>query len=306
MVPVQGAKRGDWAQGLGLTDATKQKVDVLYHVGCLTSYDKDMQKLAKATASDPAEGRRELRHRRRRRDLLRRPGLRDGLRGRLPGPGREEHGGHQAVGRQDPGDQLRHLLPVLRRALRPLRSQGRPRSAAHEPDASTELIAEGKLKPEQRATTSTSPITTPATWAGSGSPGSTGKGTKVPGDRFVFDPPKPYRRGTNGVYEPPRDGARQPARRDPHRDGPDQGVRLVRRLLRRRHRLQSRVRRMDGHGEARGSCRPPAPRPSCPPRPGARSSSPTSSRRAAAASRSTTSSNWSTRPSRKEVGTSWL
>jgi len=42
-------KRGDWASGLNLKDATKEKVDVLYHVGCLTSYDKDMQKLAKAT-----------------------------------------------------------------------------------------------------------------------------------------------------------------------------------------------------------------------------------------------------------------
>ena len=48
MVPTKG-KRGDWAKGLGLKDATKAKVDVLYHVGCLTSYDKNMQKLAKAT-----------------------------------------------------------------------------------------------------------------------------------------------------------------------------------------------------------------------------------------------------------------
>jgi Fe-S oxidoreductase len=31
------------------------------------------------------------------------------------------------------------------------------------------------------------------------------QGKKVPGDRFVFDPPKAYRRGTHGVYEPPRD-----------------------------------------------------------------------------------------------------
>jgi Fe-S oxidoreductase len=30
-------------------------------------------------------------------------------------------------------------------------------------------------------------------------------GKKIPGDRFVFDPPKQYRRGTYGVYEPPRD-----------------------------------------------------------------------------------------------------
>ncbi len=31
------------------------------------------------------------------------------------------------------------------------------------------------------------------------------EGKKIPGDRFVFDPPKEYRRGTHGVYEPPRD-----------------------------------------------------------------------------------------------------
>jgi len=30
------------------------------------------------------------------------------------------------------------------------------------------------------------------------------QGKKIPGDRFVFDPPKTYRRGTYGVYEPPR------------------------------------------------------------------------------------------------------
>jgi Fe-S oxidoreductase len=31
------------------------------------------------------------------------------------------------------------------------------------------------------------------------------EGKKVPGDRFVFDPPKPYRRGAGGCYEPPRE-----------------------------------------------------------------------------------------------------
>ena len=49
MVPATG-KRGDWASGLNLKDATKEKVDVLFHVGCLTSYDTNLQKLAKATA----------------------------------------------------------------------------------------------------------------------------------------------------------------------------------------------------------------------------------------------------------------
>jgi Fe-S oxidoreductase len=47
MVPVRG-KRGDWANGLDVKNALKEKVSVLLHVGCLTSYDKDMQKLAVA------------------------------------------------------------------------------------------------------------------------------------------------------------------------------------------------------------------------------------------------------------------
>jgi Fe-S oxidoreductase len=31
------------------------------------------------------------------------------------------------------------------------------------------------------------------------------EGKKIPGYKFVFDPPKTYRRGTNGIYAPPRD-----------------------------------------------------------------------------------------------------
>jgi len=49
MMPGAKGKRAAWAEGLDLKDATKEKVDMLYHVGCLTSYDKEMQKLARAT-----------------------------------------------------------------------------------------------------------------------------------------------------------------------------------------------------------------------------------------------------------------
>ena len=39
MVPGAAAKRGDWAKGLNLKDFTKEKVDVIYHVGCQTSFN---------------------------------------------------------------------------------------------------------------------------------------------------------------------------------------------------------------------------------------------------------------------------
>jgi hypothetical protein len=51
MVPGTPARRGDWAIGMDLKDATKEKVEVLYHVGCLTSFNQDMWKLAQGTAS---------------------------------------------------------------------------------------------------------------------------------------------------------------------------------------------------------------------------------------------------------------
>ncbi len=50
MVPGAQAKRGEWAEGLGIQDCTKEKVDVIYHVGCQTSFNKNMWKLAKTTA----------------------------------------------------------------------------------------------------------------------------------------------------------------------------------------------------------------------------------------------------------------
>ena len=48
MVSGARGKRGDWAASLNLNDAIRDKVDILYHVGCLASYDKNAQKLAKA------------------------------------------------------------------------------------------------------------------------------------------------------------------------------------------------------------------------------------------------------------------
>src|SRR3989304_4305632 len=41
MVPGSRARRGEWAEGLGLKNYTREKVDVIYHLGCRTSYDKD-------------------------------------------------------------------------------------------------------------------------------------------------------------------------------------------------------------------------------------------------------------------------
>lgn len=45
------AARGDWAEGLGLKDASREKVDVLFHAGCRFSYDEDLKDIVRADAA---------------------------------------------------------------------------------------------------------------------------------------------------------------------------------------------------------------------------------------------------------------
>jgi Fe-S oxidoreductase len=66
------------------------------------------------------------------------------------------------------------------------------------------LIKEGKLKPS-KAVDLAATYHDPCRLGRLGEPWIHWKGTKVPGHRFVFDPAKTYRRGTHGVYGPPRD-----------------------------------------------------------------------------------------------------
>ncbi len=39
------SKRGDWAKGLGIKNAAKESVDVLYHTGCLLSYEEALKQV---------------------------------------------------------------------------------------------------------------------------------------------------------------------------------------------------------------------------------------------------------------------
>ncbi len=202
MVPIEGGKRGDWAQGLGLADATKEKVDVLYHAGCLTSYDKDMQGLAKATAR-----------------ILQKGGVAFGIAGDAETccGGRAFEMGYKAdflaqaekslaVIQQSGAKTLVTSCAVCYQVYNVLYDRFNLKGdleVLHMSQMIAKLMEQGKLKPERQADLNVT-YHDPCHLGRLGEPWVHWEGKKIPGDRFVFDPPKPYRRGTNGVYEPPR------------------------------------------------------------------------------------------------------
>jgi Fe-S oxidoreductase len=202
---VRGAaeKRGDWASGLNLKDIAKQKVDVVYHAGCLTSFNKDMWKLAQGTAR-----------------LLQKAGVNFGV----SGAGEICCGGraYQMGYKQDFLNQATKYMDLLKKsgtktlitgcadcyqAFKVLYDKYDLKGdlqVLHTTEYFAGLIKEGKLKPSKQVDISVT-YHDPCRLGRLGEPWIHWNGKKVPGHRFVFDPPKTYRRGSNGVYEPPRD-----------------------------------------------------------------------------------------------------
>ena len=202
MVPVTG-KRGDWAAGLNLKDATKEKVDVLFYIGDLVSYDPGLQKVAKATAR-----------------ILMKAGVDFGIAGDA-----ETSCGGQAyeMGYQDDFlDQARKNMDLIKKsgattvvtasaegyhAFKVLYDKFNLKSSLkvlHTSEYVDQLFKHGTLKPRKKVDLAVT-YHDPCHLGRLGEPWIHWQGKKVPGDRFVFDPPKKYRRGTHGVYEPPRD-----------------------------------------------------------------------------------------------------
>jgi Fe-S oxidoreductase len=202
MVPVKG-KRGAWASGLKLKDATKVKVDVIYHVGCLTSYDSKMHKLAQATAK-----------------ILQKAGVDFGIAGdnETCCGGRAYQMGYEKDFLKQAGKNMAMIKKAGAKtvvtscadgyqAFKVLYDKYKLRGdleVLHVSEYIDRLIKEGKLKPRKKTGLSVT-YHDPCRLGRLGEPWIHWEGKKVPGDRFVFDPPKQYRRGSNGIYEPPRD-----------------------------------------------------------------------------------------------------
>jgi Fe-S oxidoreductase len=202
MVPTKG-KRGAWAAGMKLKNATKEKVDVLFHVGCLTSYNKDYWKLAKATVK-----------------ILQKAGINFGIAGdaEMCCGGRAYQMGYK----KDFLNQAKKNMAMIKKAgvktlvtgcadgyqaFKVLYDQFDLKGSLevlHISEYIARLIEKGKLKLNKKINLNVT-YHDPCRLGRLGEPWIHWKGKKIPGDRFVFDPPKEYRRGTKGIYEPPRD-----------------------------------------------------------------------------------------------------
>ena len=203
MVPGAKAKRGEWAKGLDVKDFTKQKVEVIYHAGCRTSFDRDMGKLARSTVT-----------------LLQKGGVTIGI-----GGDNESCCGGRAY-------QMGYKEDFLRQAERNMelfKKSGAKRlvtgcadgyhafkvlydkfglkgdlEVLHTTEYLARLIKEGKLKPTKKVDIRVT-YHDPCHLGRLGEPHLHWQGKEVPGHIRLFDPPKEFRRGTYGIYEPPRD-----------------------------------------------------------------------------------------------------
>ena len=202
MVAGAQIRRGDWAEGLNLKDITKEKVDVIYHVGCLTSYDQEMWKLARATVK-----------------LLKNAGINFGIAGQNETccGGRAYQMGYK----EDFLKQAKQNMKIVKKSgaktlvtscadgyhsFKVLYDKFDLKGnleVLHITEYLARLLKEGKLKPTRKV-----PIKVtyhdPCHLGRLGEPWIHWKGKEIKTTR-LFDPPREFMRGNYGIYEPPRE-----------------------------------------------------------------------------------------------------
>jgi Fe-S oxidoreductase len=202
-VPGVKAERGEWAEGLDIKNFTEQKAKAIYHTGCRTCYDKKMWNVAQAAVT-----------------LLQKAGVDVAIAGKHESccGGRAYQMGYK----EDFLRQARQHLEQFKKsgaeilvtgcsdcyyAFKVLYDKFHMRGnleVLHTAEYLARLIKAGKLIPTKRLTAKVT-YHDPCHLGRLGEPYIHWEGKEVPGHIRIFDPPKEFRRGTYGIFEPPRD-----------------------------------------------------------------------------------------------------
>jgi len=203
MIPGAKIKRGEWAEGLDIKDYTKEQVDVIFHVGCLSNYKEDMWKIARTAV-----------------ELLRKAGVNFGIAGETETccGGRAYQMGYK----DDFMNQAKKNMAMIKKsgaktlitdcaecyhAFKVLYDKFGLKGnleVLHITEYLARLIREDRLKPSKKVDMAIT-YHDPCHLGRMGEPWVKWQGKEIITDIRRFEPPKEYRRGTYGVYESPRD-----------------------------------------------------------------------------------------------------
>jgi Fe-S oxidoreductase len=202
MVPGSPANRGKWSEGLAVKDISKQKAKVAFHAGCRVCFDRGLWKPAQDAIS-----------------LMQKAGLDIAVLGEKESccGSRAYQMGYQAEFLKQ-ARQYRSLLEssgvetlvtgcadcyyAFKVLYDKFDLKGKL-EVLHTSEFFDRLIKEGKIKPT-RAISLRVTYHDPCHLGRLGEPYIHWQGREIPGHMRLFDPPKEFRRGEYGIYEPPR------------------------------------------------------------------------------------------------------
>ena len=200
------ADRGKWAEGLDVKDINEEKAEVMFHAGCMLAYDEELWPVVRGAVT-----------------LLRNAGVDVGIAGR-----EEACCGGRAFDLGYKGELVKYAEDVTARVkasgastlvtccsdgystfkqLYPMIGQSFDGvEILHITEYLDRLIKEGRIKPSSQIPMRVT-YHDPCHLGRLGETYEPWKGeyTKVLGQVIIPEPPKQIRRGTGGVYDPPRD-----------------------------------------------------------------------------------------------------
>lgn len=203
LVPSAGTGGENWFDGIETKDFRQQKVDVIFHAGCRTCADRSLWKVAQSSVA-----------------LMQKAGVDVGLAG-----AEEQCCGGRAYYLGYKTDFLEHAEKNMKQftesgakmlvtgcaecyqAFKVLYDRFGFRgelSILHTSEYFARLVREGRIMPSRKIDLKVT-YHDPCYLGRLGEPWIHWQGKQVPGQIRLFDPPREFRRGTYGVYEPPRD-----------------------------------------------------------------------------------------------------